>query len=471
MTDDNDDGLAVGGAGDDTDAHGVEWPSGDSPAYAAGDADPFDPAVAAALDDADPLASFRERFDPPDGELYVDGNSLGPFSEAAGESLDRVREEWRDLGIRGWEEGEPDWFHFAEHLGELLAPVVGADPDEVIVANSTTTNVHTLVGTFLDTLPGTPAGPAPDADAPAILVDDLDFPTDHYAIRAQLRQRGVDPDEKLRTVGSRDDRTIHPADVETALATHDDVGIVFLPSVLYRSGQLFDVDRITAAAHDHDALVGFDLAHSVGVVPHDLAGAGVDFAVWCSYKYLNAGPGAIAGLYVAERHHGTTPALAGWWGNDKQTQFEMRQTFDPADDASAWQIGTVPVLSAAPIEGATETIREAGIDRVRQKSLALTDYLIALVDALPETFAVGTPRDPAARGGHVAVEHPEGRRLSRALRDRGVVVDFRPPNVVRVCPSPLYTRFEDVRAVADHLRELAETEAYREYEVDDGGVT
>ncbi len=435
------------------------------------DADPFDPTVAAELDAADPLAQFRERFDVPEEELYVDGNSLGLFSEAAGESLDRVREEWRELAIRGWEDGEPDWFHFAEHLGELLAPLVGADPAEVVVANSTTTNVHTLLGTFLDTLPGTPAGPDPDADAPAVLVDDLDFPTDHYAIRAQLRQRGIDPDEKLRTVASRDGRTIHPGDVEAALTEHDDIGIVFLPSVLYRSGQLFDIERITAAAHDHDALAGFDLAHSVGVVPHDLAAHGVDFATWCSYKYLNAGPGAVAGLYVARRHHGTTPALAGWWGNDKQTQFEMRQTFDPADSASAWQIGTIPMLSAAPIEGAAETLQEAGIDRVREKSLALTDYLIALVDALPDVFSVGTPRDHAARGGHVAVEHPAGERLSEALRDRGVVSDFRPPNVVRVCPSPLYTRFTDVRAVANHLREIDDSEAYREYETNDGGVT
>ncbi|MEZ3114968.1 kynureninase [Halobaculum sp. MBLA0147] len=435
------------------------------------DADPFDRGVAEALDDDDPLAAYRDQFSIPDDELYFDGNSLGLQSTAAVESLDRVTEEWRELAIRGWEDGDPDWFHFAEHLADRVAPLVGAAPSEVTVANSTTTNVHTLIGTFLDTLPGTPGGPEPSAEAPAVLVDDLDFPTDHYAIRAQFRQRGIDPDEKLRTVASRDGRTIHPADVEAALDAHDDVGIVFLPSVLYRSGQLFDLERITAAAHEHDALAGFDLAHSVGVVPHDLAAHDVDFAVWCSYKYLNAGPGAVAGLYVADRHHGTTPALAGWWGNDKETQFEMRQTFDPADGAGAWQIGTIPMLSAAPVEGAAETIGEAGIDRVRAKSVALTDYLIALVDALPAEFTVGTPRDPTERGGHVAIEHPEGYRLSEALRDRGVVVDFRPPNVVRVCPSPLYTRFVDVLAVAEELRDLAASGAYETYDPRDGGVT
>ncbi len=433
--------------------------------------DPFDRATAVARDEADPLSGYRERFTIPEGEQYMDGNSLGLFSEAAAETLDRVVSEWAELGIRGWEEAEPDWFHYAERLGGEIAPLIGAKADEVIVANSTTTNIHTLIGTFLDTLPGTPAGPEPDAEPPAVLVDELDFPTDHYAIRAQFRQRGIDPDEKLQAVGSRDDRTIHLADVETALERHDDVGIVFLPAVLYRSGQLFDVERLTAAAHDHGALAGFDLAHSVGVVPHELREHGVDFAVWCSYKYLNAGPGATAGLYVHERHHGTQPALAGWWGNDKETQFEMRHTFEPADSAGAWQIGTVPMLSAAPIEGAVSLLREAGIDRVRRKSLALTDYLIDLVDELPAAFTVGTPRDPQRRGGHVAVEHPEAYRLSRALRDRGVVVDFRPPNVVRICPSPLYTRFVDVHAVAETLREIHATDAYEAYDTRDGGVT
>jgi kynureninase len=445
----------------------------------------FDRSTAVARDEDDPLASFRDHFSIPDGECYMDGNSLGLFSDTAAETLDRVVEEWREKAIRGWEEPEQDWFHYGESLGEQLAPLVGAKPEEVVVANSTTVNIHTLIGTFLDTMPGTPAGPEPErtsADAPpeatgdgteppAVLVNDLDFPTDHYAIRAQFRQRGIDPDEKLRKVESEDGRTIDPEAIESALERHDDIGIVFMPSVLYRSGQLFDIERITQAAHEHDALAGFDCAHSIGVVPHDLREYDVDFAVWCSYKYLNAGPGAIAGLYVHERHHGATPALAGWWGNDKETQFEMRQTYEPADTAGAYQIGTIPMLSAAPIEGAVELVREAGIDRIREKSLAQTDYLIELVDELPETFSVETPREHDRRGGHVAVEHPEAYRLSQALRDRGVVVDFRPPNVVRICPSPLYTRFEDVHAVAEDLREIAATKAYEQYEPRGGGVT
>ncbi|SFC48596.1 Kynureninase [Halobiforma haloterrestris] len=408
-------------------------------------------------DAADPLAAFRDRFDVP-GEVYLDGNSLGPISDAAEASLDRAVEEWRELGIEGWTEADRSWFWYGESLGEDLAPLVGADPDEVVVANSTTVNIHTLVGTFLDALEDRP---------PGILVNDLDFPTDHYAIRAQLRQRGYDPDEHLHLVESRDGRTIDEADVVDALEAHD-IGIVFMPSVLYRSGQLLDLERVTEAAHDHGALAGFDLAHSVGVVPHDLSSHGVDFAVWCSYKYLNAGPGAIAGLYVDERHHGTTPALAGWWGHEKETQFELRETFTPADSAGAWQIGTVPVLSAAPLAGALEVVHEAGIDAIREKSLALTSYLISLVDGNLADLgcSVATPREPERRGGHVAITHPEAERVSEALRDRGLVVDFRPPNVIRVCPAPLYTGFEDVWEFAEGLREILVEREYEHVDAD-----
>ncbi|MWV65316.1 kynureninase [Halorubrum sp. JWXQ-INN 858] len=445
-----------------------------------------DPATAAArLDAADPLAGFRDRYHVPDGRLYMDGNSLGPASDAALAGLDRVVDEWRDLLIQGWTDADPPWFDVGERLGAALAPLVGAAPAEVVVGNSITVNVHALVGTFLDELL---AGRGPDRDGPdrdghaaasewdadvtpAVLANELDFPSDHYAIRGQLRARGIDPAAKLRTVPSRDGRTIDPADVEAALEEHDDVGIVFMPTALYRSGQLFDVERIAAAAHDAGAYVGFDAAHSVGVVPHAFADAGVDFAVWCTYKYLNGGPGSVGALFVAERHHGLTPSLPGWWGHEKATQFEMRPTYTPADSAGAWQIGTPPLLAAAPLEGSVAEIREAGVDRLRRKSLALTDLLIALVDARLPEVSIGTPRDHDARGGHVALEHPDAERLSRALKARGVVVDFRPPNVVRVCPAPLYTAFADVIAVVDELAAVLDSGAYEAYDGDDGGVT
>jgi len=413
-------------------------------------------------DEADPLAGFRERFDVPDA-YYMDGNSLGPISDAAEAALLRAIDQWRELGIRAWTEADPPWFWYGEHLGDELAPLLGAEMEEVVVANSTTVNIHTLLGTFLDTLdPGEPRG---------ILVNELDFPTDHYAIRAQLRQRGLDPDEHLHAVESRDGRTIETDDIVAAMDERD-VGIVFMPGVLYRSGQLFDIERITREAHDRDLLVGFDLAHSIGVVPHDLSAHGVDFAVWCSYKYLNAGPGAIAGLYVNERHFGKTPALAGWWGHEKETMFEMNMTFTPAESAGAWQNGTIPVLSAAPLWGSIDVVREAGIEAIREKSLALTSSLISLVDERLAALgcSVGTPREPDRRGGHVAIEHPEAARISEALRDMGVVVDFRQPNVIRVCPAPLYVGYEDVWEVVETIHTIIEENRYENYSVG-GGVT
>ena len=428
------------------------------------DAADFDPSreAAVARDADDPLAEFRERFTLPD-EFYMDGNSLGPISTDAEATLDRVVDEWREMGIRGWTDTDPDWFNYGEYLGAKLAPLVGAEDDEVVITNSTTTNIHTLIGTFLDKL-------AEDGKPQTVLANDLDFPTDHYAIRAQLRHRGLDPDDHLLTVESRDGRTVAAEDVVAAIEERD-VGIVFMPSVLYRSGQLFDLERITEAAHANDAYAGFDLAHSVGVVDHDLSAVGVDFAVWCTYKYLNAGPGSVGGLYVNERHFGSMPGLAGWWGHDKETQFDMELTYTPADSAGAWQIGTVHMLSAAPLEGALDIHEEAGIGAVREKSVALTDYLVALVDERLSGCEVGTPRDAEARGGHVAIEHPEAYRLSEALKDRGVVVDYRQPDVVRVCPAPLYTGFADVWDVVEILREILDEEAYTDYEPRGAGVT
>ena len=409
-------------------------------------------------DDADPLSSLADRFYDPGDALYMDGNSLGLLSEDAEEALDEAVDEWRDLGIRGWTDAEPPWFHYGEELGARLAPLIDANSEEVVVANSTTVNIHTLIGTFYDR-----------AEGSKVVVNELDFPTDHYAIRAQLGQRGADPDEALTVVESRDGRTIEEEDVIAAM--DDDTAIAFMPSVLYRSGQLLDLERITAAAHDRGILAGFDLAHSVGVVPHDLSDIGVDFAVWCSYKYLNAGPGAIAGLYVNERHFGETPALAGWWGHEKETQFELNPTYTPANDAGAYQIGTIPILSAAPLAGSLDIFAETSTEAVREKSANLTEYLVFLVDELLPECDVGTPRDPDRRGGHVAVEHPEAYRVSEALKERGVVVDFRPPNVVRVCPSPLYVGYEDVWRVIQELRTVLENDEYAEFEGRGGGVT
>jgi kynureninase len=404
------------------------------------------------------LTGLRERFTVPEETVYMDGNSLGVHGQDARAALQRALDQWRDLGIEGWTAADPPWFDYGERLGDRLADVVGAKPAECVAANSTTVNIHTLVGTFLDA-----------ADGTDVVVNELDFPTDHYAIKSQMRVRGLDPDDHLVVVESEDGRTIETGAIAEAVT--DDTAIVFMPSVLYRSGQLFDVAAITEIAHDHDAFAGFDLAHSVGVVDHGLHFDGVDFAVWCSYKYLNAGPGAIGGLYVHENHFDLRPALAGWWGNEDDSQFDLDPEFRPADGAAAFQIGTVPVFAAAPLFGTLDVLEAAGIDRLRERSEALTRYLVSLVDERLSECAVGTPREAERRGGHVAVEHPDAERVSRALRDRGVVVDYRPPNVVRVAPSPYFVGFEDVWLAVDELRDVLDTGAYEHYGDDGENVT
>jgi len=416
------------------------------------------------LDAGDPLASFRDRFYQIPGVIYMDGNSLGLLSKDAEETLLRIIEEWKRFGINGWTQGEIPWISYGERLGALEAQLVGAEAEEVVVTGSTTVNLHTLVATFY----------RPEGRRTKILADEINFPSDIYALASQIRLRGGDPDEDLVLVRSRDGRTIDESDVIAAMT--DEVALAVLPSVYYRSGQLLDMERLTAAAHERDVKIGFDCSHSVGVVPHRFDDWGVDFAFWCNYKYMNGGPGSTATLYVNKRHFGARPGLAGWWGHDRATQFDMNIRFTPARSAGAWQIGTISMLSSAPIEGATRLTLDAGVENIRRKSLRITAYLMFLVDELlsrpPYNFSVGTPREPERRGGHVAVEHPtEAFRIGEALKARGVLPDFRPPNVIRLAPIPLYTSYRDVWLVAQHLKATIDNREYERFSKERGAVT
>ncbi|MER3485727.1 MAG: kynureninase, partial [Chloroflexota bacterium] len=257
-----------------------------------------------------------------------------------------------------------------------------------------------------------------------------------------------------------DGRTISETDIIAAMS--DTVALVVLPSVLYQSGQLLDLATLSRAARDRGIPIGFDCAHSVGCIPHHFDAWDADFAFWCTYKYLNAGPGSIGALYVNRRHFGITPGLAGWWGYHKERQFDMLLQWQSAGNAGAWQISTPPILSAASLLGSLQLFAEAGIERIREKSLALTSYLIALLDASgltapPYSFTVVTPREPARRGGHVAIAHAAAPRIVRALKRRGVVPDFRPPDMIRLAPVALYTSFHDVWLVVQHLRDIIDT--------------
>ena len=398
------------------------------------------------MDASDDLAGFKEEFYLRDGVVYMDGNSLGPLSRRAERAMLDVLGDWRELGIGGWTRGERPWFYLPEQLGALTAPLVGAAPDEVVVAGSTTVDIHQLVSTFYE----------PEGKRTKIIATGLDFPTDIHALGSQIQLRGLDPAEHLVKVESRDGRFLKEDDLIAAMT--DEAALIFLPTVLYRSGQLLDVELLTAAARGRGIPIGFDAAHSIGAVPHAFSEWGVDFAVWCGYKYLNGGPGSVAGLYVNGRHFGRTPGLAGWFGSDKERQFDMEHELTPARSAGAYQIGTPHVLSLAPLLGSLETLAGAGIERVRRKSLRLTRYMMGLIatELTGTGFRIGTPREEARRGGHVALEHERAAGICEALKEAGVVPDFRAPNVVRLAPTALYTSFEDVWRTVRILRSIME---------------
>jgi len=413
-------------------------------------------AFAAALDRADPLARFRRRFHVPRGTIYMDGNSLGLLSRDAERSLNRVLGVWRTRGVRGWIEGPDPWFYAAEKTGAAAAPLVGARPDELIFTGTTTVNIHALIAAFYERR----------GRRTRILADALDFPTDIYALRSQIELRGGDPEADLLLVPSRDGRTIEEEDIVERMTP--EVALAFLPSVLYRSGQLFDMERLSREARRRGILIGFDCSHSAGIVPHCLSRWGVDFAVFCGYKYLNGGPGCSAFLYLNRRHFGRKPALAGWFGNKKASQFDMSLDFDPARAAGGWQISSPAILGSATMPGSLAVLGEAGIGMIREKSIRMTSYLIDLVKTElggpPYDFNIGTPLDPRRRGGHVALEHPrEALRINEALKARGVVPDFRPPNVIRLAPVPLYTTYREIRRVVLQLKDIIDRGEFRAF--------
>jgi kynureninase len=408
-----------------------------------------DEADALARDAGDPLARFRERFHLLPGRIYLDGNSLGLLSRDAEAETLAALAQWKTLAIDGWLGADPPWFTLGEELGALVAPLVGAEPEAVVVTGTTTVNQHALTATFY-----TPAG-----QRRKIVATALDFPSDVYALASVIRLHGGEPARDLVLVPSHDGRTIAEEDVIAAL--DEDVAMAVLPAVLYRSGQLLDLPRLAAEARRRDIPMGFDCAHSIGAVPHQFDAWGVDWAYWCSYKYLNAGPGATGGLYVNRRHWGTAPGLAGWWGYDKTRQFDMVHAWEGAPAAGAWQISTPPLLATAPLRGSLRLFHEAGIDALREKSLAQTAYLARLLEergltAPPYGFALGTPSEPERRGGHLAVEHEEAPRIARALKARGVVPDFRAPNVIRLAPVPLYTSYHELWQTVRALKEIVD---------------
>jgi len=409
------------------------------------------------LDKKDSLNAFRERFYLLPAKIYMDGNSLGLLSQDAENSLLKVLDQWKKLGINGWLQAENPWFYYAEKLGAQMASLLGAKPEEVIITSSTTVNLHSLVGTFYQ----------PVGKKRKILADELNFPSDIYALSSQIKLKGINPKENLVLVRSRDGRFLKEEDIVEMMS--EEITLILLPSVLYRSGQLLDMGYLSKEANKKGIIIGFDCSHSVGAMPHYFNQWGIDFAFWCHYKYMNNGPGGVAGLYINKKHLKAQAALTGWWGYRKDKQFDMSLTFEKAKTAGGWQIGTPHLLSMAPLEGSLKIFQEAGINNIRKKSLQLTGYMISLLEERgltkkPYSYRIGSPKKEKRRGGHVAVEHPEAARINKSLKDRRIIPDFRYPNIIRFAPVALYNTFEDVWQVVQALQEIIDHEEYKKYD-------
>jgi kynureninase len=416
-----------------------------------------DEAFARHLDETDPLARFREQFHlplRPDGSpaLYFGTHSLGLLPKAARAFVDRELTRWAELGVEGHFQGDPPWYTYQEALRAPLARLVGARPGEVILMNGLTVNLHLMLETFY----------RPTPERHAILLDSPPFPSDLYAVKSQLARHGYDPSRALMTVRPRAGERGLPAEaVEEWLEIHgQQVAVVVWNVVNFLTGQFCDMRRLVAAAKRQGCVVGLDLAHAVGNVPLALHDWGADFAVWCTYKYLCAGPGAVAGCFVHEAHGKNTslPRLAGWWGNDPSLRFRMQlePEFQAKAGADGWQISNPSVLAAAPLRASLALFDEAGLPALRARSQRLTGYLESLLNRLPPgRVEVVTPRDPERRGCQLSLRVREGaRELLKALTAEGVVADFREPDVIRVAPAPLYNTFHEAWALASILARL-----------------
>lgn len=408
------------------------------------------------MDENDVLRIYKSRFDTKKNQIYMDGNSLGLSSIDAKESLDDAYEVWKNEGIQIWGTENGKYFKYSETIAQQIAPMINADVDEIAVMGSITTNIHQALATFYK----------PDASKYKIIVDELNFPTDLYAVKSIIALKGMVEEDVLVIIKSEDGRTISKEAVIEAMS--GEVALILLPSVLYRSSQLFDMETITKAAHERGILIGWDLAHSIGAVPHDFKSIDPDFAVWCSYKYLNGGPGATAGMYINKRHFGVSSGLKGWFGNKDSSQFAMDHNFDQDLTAGGFLQGTPNIFSMAPLNGALKHFNEVGMEALRKKSLGLTQYMMDLIDEKLSKFGfeIGNPREDDRRGGHVALEHDEAYRISLALRDLGVIPDYREPNVIRLAPVPLYIGYEDTYRVIEIIEKIMREKRYETYTSD-----
>jgi len=408
-----------------------------------------------AQDAMDELRAWHDRFvlphDVTGRELvYLCGHSLGAQPVLAAEYVEEVMRDWRSLAVDGHFEATHPWTTYHERFAPALARLVGASPNEVVAMNSLTANLHLMLVSFY----------RPTGSRTALLIEKHAFPSDRYAAESQVRCHGLDPARDLIEISPRDGEDLLRTEDVLALLDREGhrIATIVLPGVQYLTGQVLDLRSITAAGRDAGCRVGWNLAHSIGNVEVDLHAAGADFAVWCHYKYLNGGPGAVGGAFVHERHarDATLPRFAGWWGHDKATRFLMGPNFEPIPGAEGWQLSNPPMLAMAPLAASLEHFDAVGLPALRRKSVALTGYMEGLIRCrLDGRVRIVTPAQPAARGAALSLRLVASRDRARSafdgLRRRGIVADWREPDIVRAAPVPFYNRFIDVWRFVDAL--------------------
>jgi kynureninase len=405
---------------------------------------------AAEMDASDPLASFREQFHvpmAPDGgkSVYLCGHSLGLQPKRVREYIEQELQDWETLGLEAHFRGHHPWMPYHRLLTGNMADIVGAQPVEIVVMNSLTVNLHLMMTSFY----------RPTAQRHKIVIEAGAFPSDQYAVQSQVRFHGYDPAVSVIELKPRpSEATVRQDDIEALLEREgSEIALVLLGGVNYVTGQAFDMEAITRDGHAQGCVVAFDLAHAAGNLPLELHNWDVDFGVWCTYKYLNGGPGCVGGCFVHERHAqaGDLPRFAGWWGNDETTRFRMRPDFHPMVGAEGWQLSNPSILSMAPLRASLDIFAAVGMEHIRKKSVLLTGYLEFLLDQhVSHDFAVITPREPECRGAQLSIRiRQNGRSVCDRLNANGIQCDWREPDILRVAPAPLYNTYTDVHRFAN----------------------
>ena len=412
-------------------------------------------AFAKAMDARDPLSHFRERFNLPrdkngDPLIYLCGNSLGLQPKKAQDYVQEELANWAEIGVEGHFKARIPWTEYHGSLAKPMADIVGAKPSEVVIMNTLTVNLHLMMVSFYK----------PTEKRYKILIESDAFPSDDYAVRSQIHQRGYDPDDSLILWKPREGEELcRLEDLERILAEQgDEIALIMMGNSNYYTGQRYPIKEITQMGHKYGCMVGFDLAHGAGNIVADLHDNGPDFAVWCTYKYLNSGPGSIGSCFVHERHtkRKDLPRFTGWWGQKMESRFNMRVGFDPTPGADGWQLSNPPILSMAPIRASLALFAEAGFENIRKKSVSLTGYLEFLInDIKDDRIHIITPKDPEERGCQLSIQVKSAdRSLHDGFMNAGIICDWREPDVIRVAPAPLYNSFEDVFEMSQRLGHL-----------------